>query len=627
MKLVRFVWQVLVGVKDALVLLAMILFFGVLYAALQARPTTAVPSSGALLLRFDGGLAEQPAEAEPLDLLSRGGAPRVAEYRLRDVTRAIRAAAADRAVKAVVLDLSGFTGGGQAAIADVGAALDEVRRAGKPVLAHALAYSDDAYQLAAHAGELWLDPLGGVILTGPGGSRLYYKGLLDKLGVEAKVFKVGRFKSAVEPYIRRDQSPEARAANQALADALWGQWRDEVRRARPRAQLAAYLAQEASGTPSAGETFADTARRMGLADAIGDRAAFARRVAQVAGASPDGRPGDFATLPLDRYIDAHPAPTSGSAIGVVTVAGEIVDGKAAPGTAGGETISALIRDALAKKDLKALVVRVDSPGGSVTASEQIRGAVMEARGKGLPVVISMGSVAASGGYWVATAGDYIFADPATITGSIGVFGIIPTFRGTLDRLGLSADGVKTTPLSGEPDVYRGTSPQVDGLIQAGVDQIYARFTGLVAQARHLSPARVDEIAQGRVWPGGVAHQLGLIDRFGGLDAAMAEAARRAKLDPAKVHPVYIEREPSYGRRLVADLIGNGAGGDEAVVRDPFARLAVRPDALLATAVAQAAQVLNGPTLQVRCLDCGAGTVRPAEARGMWALLMARLAGG
>jgi protease-4 len=227
---------------------------------------------------------------------------------------------------------------------------------------------------------------------------------------------------------------------------------------------------------------------------------------------------------------------------------------------------------------------------------------------------------------VATAGDIIFAEPSTITGSIGVFGIIPTFRGTLDKLGMSADGVKTTPLSGEPDVFRGTSPQVDGLLQAGVNQIYARFTGLVAQARHMPVARVDEIGQGRVWPGGVAHQLGLVDRFGRLDDAVAEAAKRAKLDPAKVHPVYIEREPSYGRRLIADLIGGGADGDEVRARDPFARLAVRPDMLLATALAQAAQVLNGPTMQVRCLECGADTVRPAEARGMWAMLMAKLAG-
>ncbi len=624
MRLARGIWRFLVGVKDALVLLAMLLFFGALYVALSYKPNpTLAVSSGALLLDFSGGLVEQPADAEPLDLLSRGGAPRVAEYRLRDVVRAIRVAAGDSRVKAVVLDLDGFTGGGQAAIATAGEALDAVRRAGKPVLAYATGYSDDGYQLAAHASEVWLNPLGAVLLTGPGGSRLYYKGLLDKLGVETKVYKVGRFKSAVEPFIRSDQSPEARQADQALADALWGQWRDEVSRARPGAQVAAYLARIAGAGTAPGRSFADQAAADGLADRVGDRIAFGRRVAELAGKGARDAAGDFATLPLDRYVAASQPGTGGAAIGVVTVAGEIVDGKAAPGTAGGETVSRLILDALATGKLKALVVRIDSPGGSVTASEQIRAAVLDARARGLPVVVSMGSVAASGGYWVASAGDLIFAEPSTITGSIGVFGLLPTFKGTLARLGVSADGVKTTPLSGEPDIYRGTSPEIDALLQAGVDQTYGRFVGLVAAARHMTPARVDEIGQGRVWAGGIARQIGLVDRFGGLDDAVAEAARRARLDPASVHPVYIEREPSYGRKLIADLIGNGTNGAETRARDPFAALGVRPDVLVARAAGELRRVLAGPTIQVRCLECGETRAAAADG-GIVALLLARM---
>lgn len=626
MRLLKGVWRFLVGVKDALVLLAMILFFGALYAALSTRQQTNLASSGALLLDFSGSLVEQPAEAEPLDLISRAGAPRVSEYRLRDVVRAIRVAARDSRIKAVVLDLDGFNGGGQAAIATAGAALDEVRRAGKPVLAYATGYGDDGYQLAAHASEVWVDPLGAVLLTGPGGAHLYYKGLLDKLGVEAKVYKVGQFKSAVEPYTRADQSPEAREANQALADALWSEWRGEVMRARPKARLAAYLAQEASGRP-AGATFADAARAAGLVDQIGNRTDFGRRVAALAGAAPKRAGGDFATVSLGRYVAQTQPGTSGAAIGVVTVAGDIVDGKAPPGTAGGETISRLVLNALSTQDLKALVVRIDSPGGSVTASEQIRSAVLEAKRRGLPVVVSMGSVAASGGYWVASAGDVIFAEPSTITGSIGVFAILPTFRATLAKLGLSADGVKTTPLSGEPDILRGTSPEIDRLLQSGVEQTYARFTGLVAASRHMPVARVDEIGQGRVWAGGIARQIGLVDAFGGLDDAIAEAAKRAKLDPAGVHPVFIEREPSFGRRLVAELIGTGGSEDEAmaVARDPFAKVAVRPDRLVAAALGETRRVLAGPTVQVRCLDCGERAPAPdVRMDGLVALVLMRL---
>ena len=260
-----FFCMLFVGIKDALVLLLLLLFFGALYLALSASPNPAVASSGALLLDFRGSLVEQPAEGDPLNFLS-GDSGRVTQYRLRDLVRAIDAAVADSHVKAVVLDLDAFTGGGQAAIATAGEALDRMRRAGKPVLAFATGYTDDSYQLASHASEIWVDPLGAVLIAGPGGSRLYYKGLLDKLGVTARVYKVGQFKSAVEPYTRADQSPAARAANQALADALWQSWRQEVGVARPKAQLADYVGriELAGGLP--GKSFAESALAAGLAD-------------------------------------------------------------------------------------------------------------------------------------------------------------------------------------------------------------------------------------------------------------------------------------------------------------------------------------------------------------------------
>ena len=604
MRFVRAFWRFLVGVKDLLALCLLVTLFGILFVALSSGGPS-IAAGGALALDLHGSLTEQPAEARPLDLVGAGGGPDIDQFRLRDVLRAVEAAATDTRVKAVVLDLDSFTGGGQAAISELGRALDKVRARGKPVLAFATGYDDASYLLASHASEVWLDPLGAVLTTGPGGSQLYYKGLLDKIGVDAHVYRVGKFKSAVEPFTRTDASPEARAASQALLGALWGGWQAEVAAARPKARIADYLGQLVAGRlPNT--TLAQQAQTMGLVDRLGDQASFGARIAQIVGKG-DKSTSPYKAIALSDWIDANPAPTSGDAIGVVTVAGDIVDGKAPLGTAGGDSIADALTKSVIDDKLKALVIRVDSPGGSVTGSDRIRGAILAAKAKGLPVVVSMGSVAASGGYWVSTTADRIFAEPSTITGSIGVFGIIPTFADTLKKAGLSADGVRATPLSGEPDVLQGTTPQVDALIQAGINQTYARFTGLVAAARHLPVARVDEIGQGRVWDGATARRLGLVDQFGGLSDAVAAAARLAKLDPARVHPVYVERPVSLKRRLLhllADDSASATAGGSA--RDPFAGLARRPDVSLAQAIGDARRVLGGPSIQVRCLVCGPG---------------------
>ena len=261
----------------------------------------------------------------------------------------------------------------------------------------------------------------------------------------------------------------------------------------------------------------------------------------------------------------------------MTVAGEIVDGKAGPGTAGAETIARAIEKGLAKNDLKALVVRIDSPGGSVFASERIRQALLAAKEKKIPIVVSMGSVAASGGYWVATPGDFIFAEPSTVTGSIGVFGVLPSFEGTLVKLGIGADGIKTTPLSGEPDLLHGPSDAADALIQAGVEQVYARFLGIVAEARRKTPADIDRVAQGRVWDGGTARQLGLVDGFGGMDEAVAKAAELAKLDEDNRGLTYLEPAPDFTDELMAAFAGEEEAGEAPA--DAFATLAPAPETL------------------------------------------------
>jgi len=628
-------WKLIVALKDALVLLLLLLFFGLIYTGLKmARTPESVPGSGALYLALDGPIVEQPQVVNGFAAVAGGDRPR--EYRLRDVVRAIETASGDSAVKAVVLDLDGFGGGGQVAMERVGAALDKVRAAGKPVLVHATLYADDSYLLAAHASEVWLSPLGMVGVTGPGGSNLYYKGLIDKLGAKTHVYRVGAFKSAVEPYTRTDQSPEARAANEALVKAVWSSWLADVGKARPKAKVQAYLGDPVALLRAQGGDAAKAAQAAGLVDKLGDEIAFGKRVAEIAGVGNEGGPGDFAAIPLDHYVRRHGESGSGQ-VGVVTVAGEIVDGEAPAGVAGGTSVAALIRDALADDAIKALVLRVDSPGGSVTASEEIRAALLEAKAQGLPVVVSMANVAASGGYWVSTPADMIFAEPATITGSIGVFGILPSFEDTLAKIGVTSDGVKATPLSGEPDVIGGVSPQFDALAQASVEDMYGRFVGLVAQSRKLTPQRVDEIAQGRVWDGGTAQQLRLVDRFGGIEDAVAEAARRAKLSGAAAAPRYFDPAPDRWTMLLAMLgeeNGDARATRAAAPRDWLSYAARQREQLAIRAVMDMRMLLRGASIRADCLECRAfgpprAPLPAADGRqeGWWSVLLAMFARG
>ncbi|MGN6690176.1 MAG: signal peptide peptidase SppA, partial [Sphingopyxis sp.] len=428
----RKVWNLLVAIKDALALIFLLLFFALLFGLLAGRPNAALPvSQGALVVDFDGIVTEQPSDVDPLAALS--GSNQLKELRTRDIVQALETAATDKRVTSVVLDLDRFLGGGQVSLAEVGAAVDKVRAAKKPVLAFATAYTTDSYQVAAHASEIWSDDIGGVAIAGPGGSRLYYKGLMDKLGITAHIYRVGTFKSAVEPYLRSDQSPEAKEADMAYANALWESWLTDVKKARPNAKIDAFVADTAGAVKAAGNDLSKAGVAAGLIDKVGSRMAFSARVAEISGVSDDSRPWEFNAIPFENWVAANPPQQKGAAIAVVPVVGEIVDGEANNGTAGGDTIANHILDAVADSGTKAIVLRVDSPGGSVLASEQIRQALLQAKAKKLPVVVSMANVAASGGYWVSTPADRIFAEPDTITGSIGVFGIIPSFDRALAK--------------------------------------------------------------------------------------------------------------------------------------------------------------------------------------------------
>ncbi|MFA5966331.1 MAG: signal peptide peptidase SppA [Sphingomonas sp.] len=626
MKLVRGAWTILVGIKDGLVLLAMLIFFGLLFAALSAKPGPTSIRDGALLLRLDGRIVEQPAEISPFAALN-GGADDGHEFRLRDVVRALDKAKGDSKVKVVVLDLESFGGGYPAALNEVADAIGRVRAAGKPVLAYATSYTDGAYRLAANASEIWESPMAGSLFMGPGGSQLYYKGLIDKLGVNAHIYRVGKYKSYVEPYTRADASPEAREEVRVLYDVLFAQWKEAIAKARPKAKVADFLAQPDKVVLAAQGDIARANLDAGIVNKLGTRLDFGKRVAEIAGHDDHKAAGSYNTIRYQAYVDANPLPTRGDAIGVLTIAGDIVDGKSSGGNVGSDTVSKLVLDALAKKKLKALVVRVDSPGGSALASEDMRIAIAEARAQKLPIVVSMGSLAASGGYWVSTAGDVIFAEPTTITGSIGIFGIIPTFENTLKKIGITSDGVKTTPISGQPDIVGGTNPAMDAIFQAGIENGYRVFVTRVSQARHLTPARVNEIGQGRVWDGGTAHQLGLVDRFGGLQDAIAEAARRAGLKVEDVHAEYLEKKPSRWAKLLAGMVNDEDDDDSAVpAGDAYSRMAAERRAMFATALGEVRRIGTGAAVQARCLECdGLGGAAPSKADvRLMDLLLARV---
>ena len=607
------VWRLLVGIKDGLVLVFMLVFFGALFAVLTARPSPAEVRGGALVLKLDGFVVEERQIVDPIQAFLTGQAP-LGEYQARDLVRALDAAATDSRITAVVLDLDSFLGGGQVHLETIGAALDRVRAAKKPVVAYATAYANDGLLLAAHASEVWMDPLGGTVVAGPGGNNLYFKGLLDRLKVDARVYRVGTYKSAVEPFIASEMSPEARENYQQLYGALWSEWQADVAKARPKANIALAANNPVGWLQAGGGDLAQAALRAGLVDKLGSRADFEAHMVKLVGADAwSDRVNGYTMTELDPWLEQLGAPSGGAAIGVVTVAGEIVDGEAGPGTAGGTRIADLLDEALAQ-DFKALVVRVDSPGGSVLASEEIRRAILRHKAKQIPVVVSMANLAASGGYWIATAGDRIFAEPDTITGSIGIFAVVPTVNRAAADIGVTADGVRTTPLSGQPDFIGGFTPELDRIIQAQVENGYADFLTRVAQARRMTPAAVDRIAQGRVWDGGAARQIGLVDQYGGMDDAIAWAAAKAGVQESGFHPVYLgAEETTYQTLLRSWLIDDGQANDASVRRDVTGLMSARQAALGDRLGRDLDRLLGGSGMQAYCLECPA-TPRAAGAQ-------------
>jgi protease-4 len=527
------------GINLTRLVIINVIFFGLLAVFLLlvfvGGRANQVDDKTVLVLAPEGALVEQYSADAFSRAVGRMSGDGVKQVQVRDLVRAIDSAAKDDRVSRIVLRPDKLQAGGFAALREVGAALDRFRAAGKPVLTWAASLDQGQYYLAAHADKVYLDPQGGVMATGLANYRLFYKDMLDRLGVQVHLFRVGQFKSAAEPFILDHASPESKEADAFWLGGLWTTWIDEVAKMRhlDPAALRADVDGLAERVRDAKGSLAELAVEEKLADGIATEQQFVqmlRKEGVPAGKKDQGfRQVDLGGYLADRGLSSVDMLQTGPGVAVVVAEGEITGGKQAQGTIGGDSTAALIRAVRNDRRTRALVLRVNSPGGEVYAAEQIRREVELTREAGIPVVVSMGDVAASGGYWISMNANRIYAEPNTITGSIGIFGMFFTVPDTLAKIGVKSDGVATGPLAGAFDMTRPLDPNVGVLIQSIIDKGYRDFVGNVAKARGKDFAAIDAIAQGRVWTGQQALERGLVDRMGSLDDAVRDAAQQANL--------------------------------------------------------------------------------------------------
>lgn len=511
---------------------------------------------GALLLDISGVIVDKPSTNHRLGALGRqlfgASSDRLQENSLFDIVNAIRQAKDDPNITGIVLDLKNFTGADQPSMRYIGKALHEFRDSGKPVFAVGENYSQGQYYLASFANKIWLSPQGQVDLHGFATNGLYYKTLLDKLKVSTHVFRVGTYKSAVEPFIRDDMSPAAREADSRWIGELWQNYLHTVSANRQISPQQLFPGAQAiiDGLTSVGGDTAKYALDHKLVDALASSADVEKALTKQFGWSKTEN--NYRAISYYDYSLKTPADTGGT-IAVIFANGAIMDGEETPGNVGGDTTASQIRDARLDPKVKAIVLRVNSPGGSVNASEVIRAELAAARAAGKPVVVSMGGMAASGGYWISTPANYIVASPSTLTGSIGIFGVINTVENSLSSIGVHSDGVSTSPLA-DISMTKALSPEVQQMMQLSIEYGYKRFITLVADARKRTPEQIDKIAQGHVWTGEDAKANGLVDSLGDFDDAVAKAAELAKLK--QWHLDYYQDEPTVLDMVMDSMTGS-----------------------------------------------------------------------
>ena len=560
--LFRFIYNVLrmfVRLLDLIVrgVFYALLIFGIgVLVAFFFHPEPDVPAGSALVLRPVGTIVEQAELEPPLALLRAGGAP-AGQVRLADLTEAVRRARDDDRIAALVIETDELVGGGLSKLAELRAAIEHFKTSGKPVLARGERFTQSQYYLASVADEVHLSPDGFVLLRGLARYGTYFKDALDRLGVKVHVFRVGEYKSFSEPFTRNDMSAEDRESTRDLLDGLWRIMRDDIAASRKLTPDAvdAHVAGIRQALEASGGDAAQAALKAGLVDRFSTRDEWRARLIETAGKAADSD--EARSIDVESYLAVVGRQGEGASdsIAVIVAQGTIVDGMEPTGVVAGDTFARLIREAREDDSVKAVVLRIDSPGGSAWASELIRRELELTRQAGKPVIASMSSVAASGGYWIASGADEIWAAPATVTGSIGIFGLFPEFSEPLRRLGIGVDGVATAPLAGALDPRRPLDEDVAAAMQLSIEHGYRRFLEVVAQARKMTTDEVDAVARGRVWTGEAASGLGLVDKLGGLQDAVAAAAARAGLREYEL--VWPEAVDSFEQRMLRRLLSTG----------------------------------------------------------------------
>ncbi|KAF0954547.1 signal peptide peptidase SppA [Escherichia albertii] len=602
----KWTWRLLNFVREMVLNLFFIflVLVGVgIWMQVSNSDTKETAGRGALLLDISGVIVDKPDSSQRFSRLSRqllgASSDRRQENSLFDIVNTIRQAKDDRNITGIVMDLKNFAGGDQPSMQYIGKALKEFRDSGKPVYAIGENYSQGQYYLASFANKIWLSPQGVVDLHGFATNGLYYKSLLDKLKVSTHVFRVGTYKSAVEPFIRDDMSPAAREADSRWIGELWQNYLNTVAANRqiPAQQVFPGAQGLLDGLTKTGGDTAKYALDNKLVDALASSAEIEKALTKEFGWSKADK--NYRAISYYDYALKTPADT-GDSIGVVFANGAIMDGEETQGNVGGDTTAAQIRDARLDPKVKAIVLRVNSPGGSVTASEVIRSELAAARAAGKPVVVSMGGMAASGGYWISTPANYIVANPSTLTGSIGIFGVITTVENSLNSIGVHTDGVSTSPLA-DVSITKALPPEAQQMMQLSIENGYKRFITLVADARKSTPEQIDKIAQGLVWTGQDAKANGLVDSLGDFDDAVAKAAELAKLK--QWHLEYYVDEPTFFDKVMDNM----SGSVRAMLPETFQAMLPAPLASVASTVKSESDKLaafNDPQNRYAfCLTC------------------------
>ncbi len=557
------IWRGLDGLRKVLHLVLLIVIFGsIVWAVSSSMP--GVPERAALVVQPQGRLVEQLSGDPVQRAIQNAQGEERQEAPLWDLVHAIRAAAADSRIRVLVLRLDRMEGAGQPELEELAAAIRAFRASGKPVVAYGMAYDQDQYYLAAQAGKVYLDPTGYVMIEGYSRYPLYFKDLLQKIGVDINVFRVGTYKSAVEIFTRDSMSTADKQQSQAYLGVLWSGYQKALTDARklPAGSIESYVDSLPKMVSAANGDAAKVALQAGLVTGLADKLQVERYLIALVGK--DESTGSFNQISAEDYARITHAQAKlpdgdGKArIGVIVASGDILDGRQPPGSIGGDSLSSLIRQVQRDKDIKAVVLRVDSPGGSVAASEEIYRQLEALRAAGKPLVVSMGEYAASGGYYISAPANQIWASPGTLTGSIGIFAVIPTIDQTLGKIGVSVDGVGTTPLAGALSYVRPLSGEVSQLIQSQIDRGYQQFVDRVASGRRETPQQIDAIGQGHVWAGADARRIGLVDHLGTLEDAVKAAAQLAKVTSYQVE--FVQPHLSWAEELFQQSEAKAAAG-------------------------------------------------------------------